>query len=305
MKPRLNKAALFEDLGYWPHAGQQAVHRSRALRRVVACGVRWGKTSVGVYEVVAALLEPREAESIGWVVGPDHAVSDRILKLAHRALEKHSPHRILEARGHTLRVRNLAGTVAIAEGRSADNPASLLGEGLDWVVLDEAARLRADIWDEHLSQRLVEKRGWALILSTPRGTGWFHEAFKRGQGADPGYQSWTGPTWDNPHIDRAVVEAARARLDPAAFRQEYEGKFVGPGIPQCDVCGYPRQEFGPIPIFENGEEPGTCAACGHHVMADGRSIAFQWEDGPIVEQSITLIELRHGPRELEPEEILP
>jgi hypothetical protein len=298
---RLNKARLFEDLGYWPHAGQQAVHGSRASRRVLACGVRWGKTSVGVFEVVAALLEPREAESIGWIVGPDHSVSDRILKLAHRSLEKHCRHRILEARGHTLRVRNLAGQIAVAEGRSADNPASLLGEGLDWVVIDEAARLKDSIWDEHLSQRLVEKRGWALLLSTPRGIGWFHDAFKRGQDGDPGYASWTGPTWDNPHIDRAVVEAERSRLEPEVFAQEYGGKFIGPGIPQCEVCGYPRAP-GPIPIFQDGEKAGTCAACGNEVGLDGLSICFDHE-GVIVQQSITLIEMKHGPRE--PEEVLP
>jgi hypothetical protein len=289
---RLDKMRLFEDLGYWPHAGQQAVHRSRALRRVVACGVRWGKTSVGVYEVVAALLEPRQAESIGWVVGPDHAVSDRILKLAHRALQKHSPHRILEARGHTLRVRNLAGHVAAVEGRSADNPASLLGEGLDWVVLDEAARLREDIWDEHLSQRLVEKRGWALILSTPRGKGWFFEAFKRGRGEDPGYASWTAPTWDNPHIDRTVVEAERSRLEPDVFEQEYGGRFIGPGIPQCEACGYPRSEHVMV-VLQHGETLGTCTCCGHTVMNDGRALAF--DDGAgIIEHSITLMRRRRS-----------
>ncbi len=303
--PSLNKAAVFRDVGYAPHAGQFAVHESRASRRVLACGVRWGKTKCAVMEVVCALLEPRDRESLGWVVGPDHAVSDRILRQAHGVLEKHVPRRIIDYRHHALRVRNLAYRVAVAEGRSAENPASLLGEGLDWLVIDEAARLKNEVWDEHLSQRLVERRGWALILSTPRGRGWFYDAYQRGQGSDPGYQSWTGPTWDNPHIDRDAVEGERARLEPEAFRQEYEGKFVGPGIPQCDVCGYPRSEFGPIPIFQNGEEPGICAACGHRVTADGRSLAFQWEDGPIVEQSITLIELRHGPRELEPGEIRP
>ena len=86
-RPRLDKFALFNDTGYWPHTGQLAVHESRALRRVVACGVRWGKSKVGVFEVVAALLEPRDDESLGWVVGPDHVVSDRILKQAHRVLD--------------------------------------------------------------------------------------------------------------------------------------------------------------------------------------------------------------------------
>ncbi len=285
--PRIDKARLFEDLGYWPHAGQQTVHESKALRRVVACGVRWGKTSVGVYEVVAALLEPRDADSIGWVVGPDHTVGDRILKLAHRVLEKYSPHRILEARNHTLRVRNLAGKVATVEGRSGENPASLLGEGLDWLVVDEAARLKDSVWDEHLSQRLVEKRGWALLLSTPRGAGWFYVAFRRGRGEDPGYESWTAPTWENPFIDRAAVEAERARLDEATFDQEYGGKFIGHGIPQCEVCGYPRAEHGPVVILIHPEKLGTCDACGHTVMKDGRALAFDDGSG-IVEHTITL-----------------
>jgi hypothetical protein len=53
---RLSKRALFGDIGYEPHAGQIAVHRSRALRRVLACGVRWGKTKCATMEVVAAGL---------------------------------------------------------------------------------------------------------------------------------------------------------------------------------------------------------------------------------------------------------
>ena len=53
MAVRLNKPALFQQLGYEPHAGQLAVHRSKAKRRVLACGVRWGKTWVGVRRACA------------------------------------------------------------------------------------------------------------------------------------------------------------------------------------------------------------------------------------------------------------
>jgi hypothetical protein len=35
---RLDREKLFERLGYKPHPGQLEVHRSRALRRVLACG---------------------------------------------------------------------------------------------------------------------------------------------------------------------------------------------------------------------------------------------------------------------------
>jgi hypothetical protein len=76
---RLSKRALFRRLGYEPHPGQWRVHRSRAPRRVLACGARWGKTMCGAYEAIAAALEPAE-ESIGWIVGPTYDLTDRIFR---------------------------------------------------------------------------------------------------------------------------------------------------------------------------------------------------------------------------------
>ena len=73
----------------------------------------------------------------------------------------------------------------MVEGRSADNPNSLLGEGLDWLIVDEAARLREELWEQHLSQRLVDRDGWALLISTPRGPGWFYRLYRLGQESDP------------------------------------------------------------------------------------------------------------------------
>ena len=63
--------------------------------------------------------------------------------------------------------------------KSADNLSSLLGEGLDWLIVDEAARLKSEVWQSHLSQRLVDKVGWALLASTPRGANWFYKLYPR------------------------------------------------------------------------------------------------------------------------------
>ena len=185
----LNKEALFADVGYEPHPGQLAVHRSRARRRVLVCGVRWGKSTVGVMEAIAALLEPR-ADSLGWIVGPTFDLSDRVVRQARDVLRKHLKHRIVgeDPRERSLVVRNLGGGLSEVRARSADNPAWLLGEGLDWLVVDEAARLKADVWEGHLSQRLVDRDGWALLTSTPRGGGWFRDLFRRGQGRDAAFE---------------------------------------------------------------------------------------------------------------------
>ncbi|NOT30133.1 MAG: hypothetical protein HOP15_06775, partial [Planctomycetes bacterium] len=89
---RLDKLALFEDLKYRPHEGQLAVHRSKALRRVLACGVRWGKSTCASMEAVAAILEPRES-SVGWVVGPTYDLAHLVYRQSVAFLEKHLPHR--------------------------------------------------------------------------------------------------------------------------------------------------------------------------------------------------------------------
>src|SRR5262245_50513288 len=84
-----NKPALFEDLGYTPHPGQVQVHASRAPRRVLACGVRWGKTRCAAMEALAAAMEPKPAGSFGWVVGPTYDLADKVFReIASIALNK-------------------------------------------------------------------------------------------------------------------------------------------------------------------------------------------------------------------------
>lgn len=224
---RLNKSALFRDLGYEPHPGQLAVHRSRAPRRIVACGVRWGKSLLAGHEALAAALEPAE-HSIGWVVAPTYDLSERVFNQIVVAVSSRLHHRIVELSVHERRLvlRNMGGGRSEIRCKSADNPISLLGEGLDWVIVDEASRLKPAIWESHLSQRLLDKRGWALLISTPKGKGWFHAMWTRGQGNDPDYQSWNAPSWTSPLLDAETIEAERERLPERVFRQEYGAEFM-------------------------------------------------------------------------------
>src|SRR5688572_13888787 len=140
-------------------------------------------------EVVAALLWPCES-SHGWVIAPTLDLTLRIVDQVRRILHTHFVHRIEadDPRGEKIVVRNLGGGVSTINAKSADNPISLLGEGLDWLVVDEAAKLRDTVWPNYLSARLLDKGGWALFLSTPNGKNWFHGLFKRGQNQrDPDY----------------------------------------------------------------------------------------------------------------------
>lgn len=226
-KFKLNKFGLFRDLGYEPHPGQVAVHKSEAPRRVLACGVRWGKSLCCAAEGLAAAMQPC-SRSMGWVVAPTYELADKVYREIVILVAEHLPHRIITLRESDRRlvVRNLGGGVSEIRAKSADNPTSLLGEGLDWLIVDEAARLKPLIWQSHLSQRLIDKKGWALLISTPKGKGWLYDLFMRGKRGDSAYESWNCPSWDNPHLDRQLIEAERELLPERVFQQEFGGKFL-------------------------------------------------------------------------------
>jgi len=116
------------------------------------------------------------------------------------------------------------GTVQI---RSADDPQSLRGEGLDYAVLDECAYMKEAAWSEALRPALSDRKGGALFISTPHGLNFFRDLWLRGQDdAYPDWQSWTFKTIDNPFIDPDEIAAARASMPSRIFMQEYEASFL-------------------------------------------------------------------------------
>lgn len=224
-----DKLAFFEDVGYQPHEGQLAIHSSVAPRRIVACGVRWGKTMCAAMEALAAAVAPNPS-FICWVVAPTYDLADRVFRQIQVVAQEKLRHHVIAMKESERRIliRNLAGGVSEIRAKSADNPDSLLGEGLDGLILDEASRLKPHIWQGHLSQRLLDRRGWALLISTPKGKGYFFDLFRRGQGSDrdPDFESWNWPSWTNPLLERAWIEDERSRVPERTFRQEYGAEFI-------------------------------------------------------------------------------
>lgn len=300
---RLDKAALFEALGYAPHAGQLEIHRSNARFRVVSCGVRFGKSTLAIYECLAEMMAPR-AESIGWVVAPTYDLSERIFGRVLAVVNKRLKHRIrlISERDRRVVLVNAGGGRSELRAKSADNSDSLLGEGLDYVVVDEAARLDATIWHEHLSQRLLDRRGRALLISTPNGWDWFAHLHRRGQkGRDPDVQSWSGASWRNPALDRELIEVERARLSADAFAALYGGEFVGEDPFPCDVCHGPSPDVIGLVLLHDDETLAECATCGKPVDAAGHTLVRREPSGQSTFQSIRLIH-RAGCRVLLPPE---
>jgi hypothetical protein len=239
-------------------------------------------------EGIAAAMEPRE-RSLGWVVGPTLDLANRVFRHIALVVSDKLSHRIvmLNPKEQRLVLRNMSGGLSEIRAKTADNPVSLLGEALDWVVIDEAARLRAAIWEGHIAQRLVDRRGWALLISTPQGTGWFYKLYRRGQRTDdPLCQSWRFPSWTNPHVDPEAIEAERHSLPEDVFRQEFGAEFLGVALEPCDLCGGPSPSAPSVVVVHDGEEPARCPECNKLVDENGKTVVPLW--GETIGRTIVL-----------------
>lgn len=156
---------------------------------------------------------------------------------------------------------------SMIECRSEENPDQLIGEGLDLVVLAEAARLKERTWHQYIRPALADRQGRALFSSTPRGFNWFHEFYLKGQDlGNPDHawwQSWTIPSRENPILPAEEIEEAKRNSSPEAFAQEWEAKFIAYGglvFPEFDSDTHVRSHiYNPLLRTSLWVDPGSAA----------------------------------------------
>lgn len=197
------------------HEGQRRVHDSRARFKVLACGRRWGKTRDAALEAIA---EACVVGSRTWWVAPTYQISEvgwrEMVSLARQI-----PGAKIKRGERTIEI---LGTITV---RSADDPQKLRAEGLDFLIMDEAAYCDPLVWGEVLRPSLMDRKGRAMFTSTPRGKNWFYVLHEQAK-TEPDWESWNCPTWDNPYIATEEIEHARRTMTPGRFAQEIAAEFV-------------------------------------------------------------------------------
>ena len=193
------------------------MHYNPARFKVLDCGRRWGKTRLGVMECMGIAAIGGRA----WWVAPSYKMSE----VGWRPLRR------LAGQIPNAEIRKVDRQVLLPTGgevsvRSADNPDSLRGEGLDFVVLDECAFMQEMAWNEALRPALADRQGSALFISTPKGRNWFWRMWQLGQAGGDEWHSWTFTSYDNPHIQDSEIDAAKALLPDRVFRQEFMAEFI-------------------------------------------------------------------------------
>lgn len=199
-----------------PHRGQRTVHNHPARFKILRAGRRWGKTRLGVMECFDAASKGGRS----WWVSPTYKTGE-VGWRPLRTIASKIPDAAISRSDRMITLPS-GGSVTV---RSADNPDSLRGDSLDFVVLDECAFMLEDAWREALRPALADRKGKALFISTPKGRNWFFNLWNQAQDL-PEWASFHFTSYDNPFIDNAEIDAARMTLPETTFMQEFLAEFV-------------------------------------------------------------------------------
>jgi phage terminase large subunit-like protein len=109
--------------------------------------------------------------------------------------------------------------------KSAENPQSLLGEGLDLLVVDEAAQVNRRTYEQYIFPTTTDRKGRTVFISTPFGQNWFYQKWM-GCRREADGESFQFKTKDNPYFPSGEWERTKKLLPEQVFNQEYEASFL-------------------------------------------------------------------------------
>lgn len=203
---------------------QTKVFKDSARFKIVAAGRRCGKSRLSAVTLLIEGLNCPEGSSVMYIAPTLGQARSIIWELLHDLGREV----IKSSHVNNLEITLINGRKILVRG--ADNPDSLRGVSLTYVVLDEVAFIKQEIWEKVIRASLSDKKGRALFISTPSGRNWFYDIFKLGQdGTDDEWKSWHFTTNDNETIDPKEIEAAKRSLSSFAFKQEYLSSFDNAG----------------------------------------------------------------------------
>jgi hypothetical protein len=235
------KDLYYDNIGYVPHPGQVDLHYTPSRFKVISNGRRWGKTMFGARELEpnAFVACPVTGEpQLMWIVGPQYTDAEKEFKLIFDSLRKQGIDRDAikwqnNRESGALHIITSWGFELI--GKSAKHPDTLVGDGLNGVLMVEAGRHHRRTWGEYIRPGLSDKRGWAVFTGVPEGRSdksLLYSLWSRGQdNTKPSWRSWRRPSWTNTMVfpggrqDPEILEA-EDDLTVDEFNRQYGAQFV-------------------------------------------------------------------------------
>jgi hypothetical protein len=128
-----------------------------------------------------------------------------------------------------LYIKTSTGNTSRITLRGYESVETTRGQQFDLIVCDEVAQMKnfQYTWSAILQPTLAFRKGKAVFIGTPRGFNHFSEMYEWGQKEKGGvWKSWLFTSYDNPFLDRKLIEQAKQDSPLDWFNQEYLAQFM-------------------------------------------------------------------------------
>jgi hypothetical protein len=169
------------ELNFNLHAKQREVFTSNARFKVCAAGRRAGKSHLAAVTLLIEALKEENRYGISlrgkevWYVAPTYQQGrDIIWGLLKELGGWGTPHSVLST------IHENTSTMTLINGRTikikgSDRPDTLRGNSIAYVVMDEYAFMKPEVWDIIIGPAVTDTRGDALFIGTPSGKNHFYD----------------------------------------------------------------------------------------------------------------------------------
>ena len=202
---------------------QQEVWDDPARFKVIAAGRRTGKSRLAAYKLIVEALSSTKGQV--FYVAPTQGQARDIM---WQALLEIGHSVIASSHINNLQIKFINGAVLALKG--ADRPETMRGVSLKYLVMDEYADMKPEVWEQILRPALADQKGGAMFIGTPMGRNHFYELYTYASvGDDETFNGFHFTSYDNPLLDADEIEAAKKSMSSFSFRQEFMASFEAMG----------------------------------------------------------------------------
>ena len=202
---------------------QQEVWSDDTRFKIVAAGRRTGKSRLAAWLLIVNALQADKGH-VFYVAPTQGQARDimwqTLLDLGHPVISG--------SHINNLQIKLVNGATISLKG--ADRPETMRGVSLKFLVLDEYADMKPDVFEQILRPALADQKGCAMFIGTPMGRNHFYDLYKYADlDDDPTYKAWHFTSYDNPLLDPDEIDIAKRSMSSYAFRQEFMASFEARG----------------------------------------------------------------------------
>ena len=202
---------------------QQDVWNDDTRFKIVAAGRRTGKSRLAAWLLIVRALSAGKGHV--FYVAPTQGQARDIMW--QTILELGNPV-IVSSHINNLQIKLINGATISLKG--ADRPETMRGVSLKFLVMDEYADMKPEVFEQILRPALADQKGDALFIGTPMGRNHFYELYQYAElDDDPTYKAWHFTSYDNPLLDPDEINVAKKSMSSYAFRQEFMASFEARG----------------------------------------------------------------------------